>query len=724
MLPIQLLTIASLALTAEPPLCCEFPPLQQVLFDSDAEGRIFAMGNDYKMDFSRDGVTFNPRLGERAPRNLPLEFHLPGGSLPVQDRNRITIDHGSYSEVYDVGLSSVEQSFVLHSRPNTVAGEFELRIPVSTELAFIGRTATGLLFDAAGFASVSYGDAKIIDAAGRTLARESRFTGDSIRISIPENYLETATFPVTIDPVITAITVDAGSDHTRNSDVAYSSLSHDYLFVYERFNSGTDQDILSRRYDSNLVPVDTVLVEGSGVDASSPRVASSMGEFLVVWVLHGSLSSEIHARSRSGTSTSQGTEYQVTNALSSTASDPDVGGANTSSKRFLVVWTENPQFHSEQLHGRLCSDTGTVGSDALLDSAGVFSVGTIGPPSVCQDSGIGHKWAVTYSMNVTGADEQVMVQVFNESLQLLTQGSNYAIASSVDDEKTPNVAGNGFDFYVVYSIENASGQSDIYGQHMDGIGNPGPVGPAVNLTALETPSTQSKAQRNPTITFDGCRYTYGYLEAPSLASNDTNLFLATFMAPPASSLVTFIEKHAPLATLSLPEREVRLTSAGVANEVGDVVATWTTEVTLSDNDIRAALYSNLGAGGVTVAPTGCGSPEPVLLANGTTPAIASTFQFVVSGANNPLLVVGVPTNLSLCPGQGGCKLGATPLLMLPIAGVSLLDIAIPCDPNLLGFTAALQIVDLVAPGATGALCGPPKYSQKFRTSDTTNLTFQ
>jgi hypothetical protein len=68
--------------------------------------------------------------------------------------------------------------------------------------------------------------------------------------------------------------------------------------------------------------------------------------------------------------------------------------------------------------------------------------------------------------------------------------------------------------------------------------------------------------------------------------------------------------------------------------------------------------------------------------------------------------------------------GSTPTALVAVPPAAVLNFVVPPDPILLGFTVAIQGIDLLRQQVAGAFCGPPEFAQKFRTRDTLNLTFQ
>jgi hypothetical protein len=141
-------------------------------------------------------------------------------------------------------------------------------------------------------------------------------------------------------------------------------------------------------------------------------------------------------------------------------------------------------------------------------------------------------------------------------------------------------------------------------------------------------------------------------------------------------------------------------------------------------DLGAALFDiRAASGGVTSVATHCPSRALATeIACIGTPALGREIRLELSRlGGTPLLMIGLPMNpLPLCTTlASACSLGvAQPApVILPASSLTL---RIPCEPQLVGATAAAQGLDLVAGlGCPAALFGIP-----FRTTDTLHITVQ
>jgi hypothetical protein len=222
---------------------------------------IWTSGPDYKASF-HDGFTFYPVLGTSYPRNLPLRWTTAaitaGGSsilsttplAHVASDWRYTYVHGDVREVYDVRPEGVEQSFVFPQRP-VAAGDLVIRGRITTELHCAATAAAhqALLFrDEQGNPIVRYGEAFAIDALGRRCDVSTAFDGEHVTLTVSAAWLAQAQFPLTVDPLTTAVTLPNVIGQTvATCDVGQQgeTTTRNVMFAYSRIVSASDRDVFA-----------------------------------------------------------------------------------------------------------------------------------------------------------------------------------------------------------------------------------------------------------------------------------------------------------------------------------------------------------------------------------------------------------------------------------------------------------------------------------------------
>ena len=183
----------------------------------------WAAGADYKVSF-HDGMVFVPYLGSAAPRNLPLRWTTASVSVggqrvvdveqaPTHARAPYRYEYrygAAFVEAYDVRSDGVEQTFTLDAAPD-VAGDLEIRGRIETELcAQLVRDHHGpvAFCDGKGRELIRYGAAYVLDDAGRVLDIAVSWDGDEMALVVPGGWLRDATYPVTVDPLLSPQCID------------------------------------------------------------------------------------------------------------------------------------------------------------------------------------------------------------------------------------------------------------------------------------------------------------------------------------------------------------------------------------------------------------------------------------------------------------------------------------------------------------------------------------
>jgi hypothetical protein len=707
-------------------------PLTRVHHD-EMDGVRYAVGQTYKMTFDERGARYLPRFGARAEKNLPLHFAFPTPPLTIaRHGDRIVLERESFTEIYDLGIEVVEQSFLLEHRPHD--GDFVFRVPVVTELESLDSTGEGLRFGGADLGAVQYGDATIIDAAGNRVNSDSVRGTDSIEITIPDAFLDRAAFPIVIDPLIETIAVDTGSDDMQNPDVVYVDSLNVFIVVYERRQSGSDTDLFQHRYEADGDFLDELVIAGSTADEQLPAIAASGGNVLTAYLNTPDSFfpiTRIRARNRIAGSTSVHAAFDVS-SLTGVEGRPDIGGTNAATPNpFLITYSNSTTVVAVTKFTIECaivstSDVSSVSSLGTLQTQDLNDV--LADPSVNQFAKAGGVWLVAYYNEDNPLLSPPEHDIFATAFDPLTGNSvdGVLVSDSLDFiDEVPDVGGDGIDLLVAWQTQTGSQDRDILARRFRYSGGLQSMGNTFNFSDLDHTTPESLDQLEPVVGFDGVRFVVAYREA-AVGFQTFDIFASTLFATGTSEFSgtqTVLEKHTTIAQTSTVEFDVAIASTGLdPTALGRHFVAWTQRNSTADDDVRGALFSSLGNGSDAITvQTGCGTPEPALI-TGTQAVIGADYSILVGNTTNPLLLVGFQTSVPLCPGQAGCTLGVSPISMFPVP--LLLTTTIPGDPALLGAPFALQVVDLLPSNATGTLCGPPKYTQKFRVSDTRVTTIR
>ncbi|MEL6906390.1 MAG: hypothetical protein AAFP22_13340, partial [Planctomycetota bacterium] len=322
----------------------------------EQHGVHWVRGRSFKASAAPTGFTFIPFLGSDASRNWPVRFRLSsasigGAALALEDRATVelrdaafTLDRGPVDVEYQVALDGVEQLF--HVERKGVSGEIVVTLDVETEL--LGAPfGGGLRFDGPE-GGVEYGAAIAFDASGARVEVPVAYESNTLRLTVPAAFVETATGDITIDPLLTSFAVDTVSGAQVDVDTTYTSNNDAFVFVYEDTFSSADTDVYMTLVDSSGVNVDGRYVEIGTARWVDPQVAQLRGDNVALVVATEEVSG--------GDDPIQGRLYDTAGndfvgpsfvvadtgggALTWTNAVPDVGGSRSSNagERFFVCW--------------------------------------------------------------------------------------------------------------------------------------------------------------------------------------------------------------------------------------------------------------------------------------------------------------------------------------------------------------------------------------------------
>jgi hypothetical protein len=221
---------------------------------------VWAVGRDYKAGFAGD-ATFVPYLGKDYPRTRQLGWH----TLAVRCGNRDVVAenetprrwHGDWryeyrfaamTEAYDVRADGLEQTFVFPQRP-AGDGDLVVRGRFATDLTPAAQADGSLVFaDAEGRALIRYGMATAIDADGRQLPLVTLCQGNVATLTVPASWLAGASFPLTVDPLLTAIGMQVDASPHEYMELIRDDGTNTLLVSSARSVSASDYDAFGAVY--------------------------------------------------------------------------------------------------------------------------------------------------------------------------------------------------------------------------------------------------------------------------------------------------------------------------------------------------------------------------------------------------------------------------------------------------------------------------------------------
>ncbi len=456
-----------------------------------------------------------------------------GGSVrPRAEGRTVSFDRGTVTEKYIFEKEALEQVFVVSSLPE---GRGEIRVSgrVATNLAppAEGIEAEKLSFTWRGVELLSVSKALAIDAEGKKLSLELAWADGKMSMTVPSGWVEEATLPIVIDPLIggpimvenqiTEFVDQVNSLFVRISDVAWNSASGEWLVIWDEQFGGSpfDYNVLGQRVSATGSTVGAELEIGVTTGGDYEPTISyfpAQNRYLVAWR---------HDPADNALDTDQRIEGRIIAADGTfvtgqfTIDDP-VGqdfapsvaqdGAN-----WFVVWTNALTSADTNVKGRFVSAAGAPGTgadpDLDLDAAARPSLDFLGSTYlIAWEKGppLGTRSIVARTMDAAGAFGTAITTVsqsVNDSDHadvstgtgkflivweekpaassydivgrmadpaLVFQGNAFSITAGFTDQLTPRAAySQTSDLWYVVFADPVTGAQDIYGVRVSGTGS-------------------------------------------------------------------------------------------------------------------------------------------------------------------------------------------------------------------------------------------------------------
>jgi hypothetical protein len=382
-------------------------------------------GPDYKVSFDAAGCVFTPALGSDAPRAEPLGFRF--ASLSRGDALLATADGGApvaegavahfaraggVQERWTLTPQGVELSFLL---PEAPAGDGDLiaRLALDSALAGEPSAAGGLHFHDAAGRGTSVGRVYGVDAAGWKVDGELRLSGEVLELSLPDAFLDAASYPVLLDPLVGTVKgVSVGINDDSRPDLAYDASTDSYLVVWTRTFSASNVDIRGQRINSLGNSIGSVIFFGSAGVAQKPQVANlnTPGTFAVVWQEEKPGTIPLTTNYTIELATVRATDgaivavQDVASTTLAPLTDPDVGGEGVKNvgtdADFIVVYDDQNEDEIRARHMWVRPD-GTIGADSpFLIAADVPQLlSFVSRPRISKATGVYDRFLVVYQRN-------------------------------------------------------------------------------------------------------------------------------------------------------------------------------------------------------------------------------------------------------------------------------------------------------------------------------------
>ncbi|MCR9247232.1 MAG: hypothetical protein NXI31_19540 [bacterium] len=677
----------------------------------EPRGPIYCRGRNYKACFNDrdwafvaqppDGIAASPiRFALRACSVGGRPLPVTGAPTRRLEERRVAYRYDGLTESVDLRGDAVEQSFRFDELPTREAITVRIAVSGDREIRDLG---DGVLL-AGNAGDVSYSEAIALDATGRRINAPTTVEGNTIVITVPRSFVESATLPLVIDPIVASTTVVSGQVIYSNPDIAWDAGTESFAVIYERFFSINDIDVHLQRFDSRMAPVGALTVVDLTLDVwQRPRIANCRlyGRHLVVAEVSADASPPVWIAGRivDGHGTLVTSQFDIAKAgVSGHAvgdkTNPDVGGdpSGAPPTYFTVVWERNYSATDRDIHMKQVTFNGTLRSPSPthIDNSGQDDTrpaisNSNGPPPAGEQR---HVVCWERDGGQTGQDLRAalltwdgqFVQVGGSNTFLVNDNSASQIRPSVS---TPTDGSLDGERYVMIAFEQPSFRSgDIMGQvvTIDGA----LARTQVDLTTIEL-NNAARAyypQRRPRVDSDGVRFTLAYDD--ETPTGDLNSWLTMFGWDPPSRGLSVHDTALAAGSIE-PEFGPAIASAYASAEPGtrEIGYGVALEVGVGTEAIAARTYEGFGSGGVARRVIGCGQISANVIGR---PVIGNTVEFEVANPGLAGFVIGFPTPAATVPGCSGCRIGVNGSAVL----VNPLPLSIPPDIDFVGLALSAQ----------------------------------
>lgn len=721
--------LASSALCQQPQLQ-QAPDFQSIVQDThgvfEFEGELFAMGGGLDTTFEAGHVVITPILGKAAPHNMPLileldsirrggatAFEAGGDARPVRGDNRVDYRHGAgITERFVARADGLKQSFLIDS-PLSGSGDLVVRMDVTTELrAEVVERARELSFQALDIGFVNIGTVVGIDANGARVEGTMNFDGEHLEYTLPASFVDTATYPIDVDPLINQTFANVGrSFNDFNVDASYDATTDTYIVTYESAPSATTSYLFFRCVSGanppqrlTTQPTDTIF-RRNNVFATGLKVANNnqLDQWVVVWQDNSAGDWDIRGATIDTATQAPSAAFDISTAVGIDEVQPDVAGDSSGATQVTVVWAEGPAMATPAPTGIAASTLDlTIMPPLPSTPTPIFSGVPCDNPAITQDGGAAQRQFVAFRLNLA----TIAVCALDAAGTLINPPIP-ATTSTSTGHGLCDIAGNGDHFTVIMEEleQGSSTDNDIRTTH--GIWNSG----IVLIDSFIIEADPNANEREPKITLTSSKYAAcwidpnGIFNSSNVESSDieaTNLQLdsAARCGNPA-----FIPGD---ATNWMIEPGFTSKLAGGAAGSDDALILNRQEAVGGGNGVLRARYYAPFAGGPITAVTGTGGcANGAAIGIGSPAAIGNqNFSITLSGADPSISLAFLLIDITRSAPNTPCGAACGGLIIPQVgvqAGVSAggasINIPIPCDVGLGGAGFYAQWVTVGGPVA-------------------------
>ncbi|MBL8753286.1 MAG: hypothetical protein JNK15_08300 [Planctomycetes bacterium] len=433
-------------------------------------GGVTAVARRYRAAIGDRDVTFQPLLGKDAPRAHMLRLTTSAitrgdtvlldarsAATPERrhDRSTATLRWPGIDERYVARPDGLKQSFVF-AEPPRGRGDLEVHLALETTLT---REPGAFVWHAENGPAVTLGDVVGIDARGVRCMGQLQPTPTGVKLVLPGSFVDGATYPLELDPLIGApFQALAGAD-ADFPDVAYDAYSDTFCVVWTQFFANGSVGVVGSVWDADTWAFGYAFGVNQTGDEDSVRVTNIAGTglFVMVWVNYG----------QSGQSIC-GLAFEPTQAQATSVFTIDGPGPLSSP----VLSGEATLFDDDCLVAWLDSSYGLIGCSVAIDQnlqvsgTPIVQLGGINArePAISKQGGNPGMHLVTWVDRPPGLPGRVRAQVVDHDMNLV--GAGVFVQNVPQDCGYPAVDGDGFKFLVAWEEQEVVNPSsaDVRGR--------------------------------------------------------------------------------------------------------------------------------------------------------------------------------------------------------------------------------------------------------------------
>lgn len=667
----------------------------------DARGdEVLAVGRRWRATFDHDAVTFLPCVGQHAPRACPVTFAFAGATrgatatpttLPQRrtDRRHVTFDRGTVIEDYEARPAGLEQTFTF-TTPPPGDGDLIVRLRTTTDLQPQERQDGALGWHAPGIGGVTLGTVTGIDAHGRRVAGSLRRAGDEVELVLPDAFVDTAAFPLLLDPLL-GPSFEALPGHDSDfPDVAWDRYTDTWCIVWTQFTGGGGSGVVGSVFSGSTLTLQYAFAINQQGNEDSIRVGTigGLGVFVLAWCNW----TAANAITISGMVLDPGpaqASWPFPIAGPGPVDTPAISSEATAFDDDLLVIWDDAQYG-------ICGSTITVGQglQATVDPMVAIGGGAAATePAISKNGGNPGLHVVTWVDRPPGLNGWVRAQVVDHDLNLL--GAGAWLQNAPEDAAQPAIDGDGFLFLSAWSEQEQlnTTATDIRGRTL----TVGPTGITSRGPFLDLAAYPGELDHTPDIAVLGDKFAIAYQAVPPNAAFTDDVYalvLERSGAPCGAEFRLDLNGRGQYLHEHGPRLFSRRDGDDTATEDDGILVFADQDLATADSDIGVQVIEAMGPGGaVTDLGGGCG-PGGLATVRGPCALGNAGFTLELFGATNlaiPFAAIGFPGPVQTC---GACSL-LRPLSFEFAAnsgGQATFDLPLPGTPTLVGLTFEFQWV--------------------------------